>query len=92
MKRGAQAAAGNAVAAVLMATTVLVSSTIIAVPAQAQEVRSYNIAAGELADVLNQFSRQAGVELAYRAELTAGISSSGLNGKFGTAEARPVLP
>lgn len=69
-----------------MATTALMSSAMIAAPAQAQEARRYNIPAGELADVLNQFSRQAGVELAYRAELTAGIASPGLNGNFGAAE------
>ncbi|WP_157190358.1 TonB-dependent siderophore receptor [Novosphingobium sp. Rr 2-17] len=36
--------------------------------------------------MLNAYARQAGVELAYRAELTAGISSPGLKGNYGPAE------
>jgi len=72
--------------AVLMATSVLTASTI-AVPAAAQETKAYDIAAGPLADVLNRFARQAGVELAYPAGLTADLSSSGLHGSFGNAEA-----
>lgn len=79
-------AAGKTMAAMLLVSTTLGASAIVASPAMAQAARSYDIPAGELADVLNQFSRQAGVELAYRAELTAGISSPGLKGSYGPAE------
>ena len=86
VKPGVRAAVGKTIAALLMATTALGASAIVASPALAQDARSYDIPAGALADVLNQYARQAGVELAYRAELTAGMSSSGLRGSYGPAE------
>ncbi|KFD27441.1 hypothetical protein IH86_15105 [Sphingobium yanoikuyae] len=73
-------------ASLLLATTALGAGAIVATPALAQDVRSYDIPAGPLADVLNQYARQAGVELAYHAELTGSASSLGLKGSFGLAE------
>ncbi|AUW57582.1 TonB-dependent siderophore receptor [Sphingobium sp. SCG-1] len=70
----------------LLLATALGASAIVATPALAQGTRSYDIPAGPLADVLNAFARQAAVEMAYRAELTAGLSSVGLNGSYGPAE------
>ncbi|WP_336622871.1 TonB-dependent siderophore receptor [Sphingobium cyanobacteriorum] len=55
-------------------------------PSHAQEARVYDIQAGALPDVLNTYARQAGVELAYPADLTSGGSSGGLQGRFGVAE------
>ncbi|WP_201282498.1 TonB-dependent siderophore receptor [Novosphingobium sp. TCA1] len=85
--RGGARASGRLMAAVLLAGTTMGLSAGLAAPALAQEARSYDIPAGALADVLNTYARQAGVELAYRAELTAGISSPGLKGSFSPAEA-----
>lgn len=73
-------------ASLLLATTALGASAVAATPALAQEAHRYDIPAGALTDVLNAYARQAGVELAYRAELTAGISSPGLKGNYGPAE------
>lgn len=73
-------------ASLLLATTGLGACAIVATPALAQEARSYDIPAGPLPDVLNAYARQAGVELAYRAELTASASSGGLKGNYGVAE------
>lgn len=67
--------------------TVALGGAIGAAPAAAQEARGYDIAGGPLADVLNQFARQAGVELAYRAELTGGAASAGLKGSYSPVEA-----
>lgn len=86
MTRGVGAAAGKALATVLLATTALGGLALVATPALAQSARSYDIAAGALVDVLNQYARQAGVELAYRAELTASLSSPGLKGSYGPAD------
>jgi len=79
--------AANLMASLLLATTALGAGAIRSTPAFAQEARSYDIPAGPLPDVLNAYARQAGVELAYRAELTARGSSPGLKGSYGVAEA-----
>lgn len=79
--------AGNFLVSLLMATTAIGAAAAFSSPALAQEVRSYDIPAGALPDVLNAYARQAGVELAYRAELTASASSAGLKGSYGVAEA-----
>ncbi len=76
----------RALAAFLAATAVAGVGVLPAAPAFAQQVRSYSIPAAPLADVLNRYAREAGLELAYPAELTAALSSSGLNGSYGAAE------
>lgn len=86
-KHRAGPSACKAMAALLLATTALGVSTLFAAPAHAQAGRSYDIPAGELADVLNQYARESGVALAYRAELAAGIASSGLKGRHSPASA-----
>ncbi len=86
VKRGARTAAVRTMAAMLLATTAFGASMAVATHAHAQAAASYEIPAGALADVLNQYARQAGVELAYRAELTANITSPGLKGSYGPVE------
>lgn len=76
----------HVMASLLLATTALGAGVIVATPAMAQDTRTYDIQAGPLADVLNQYARQAGVELAYHAELTGSASSPGLKGSYGFAE------
>lgn len=49
--------------------------------------QSYNIAAGPLSDVLNQFARQAGITLASTPQQTSGIQSPGLHGEYSTDQA-----
>src|SRR3546814_11801638 len=44
--------------------------------------QSYNIAAGPLSDVLNQFARQAGITLASTPQQTSGVQSPGLHGEY----------
>jgi iron complex outermembrane receptor protein len=77
----------GAVASMLLATTALGAGAI-AVPSTAHaQARSYNIPAGPLAVALNRFGEAADVELVYDSALTNGVSSAGLKGSFGTAEA-----
>ncbi|WHS60563.1 TonB-dependent siderophore receptor [Pseudomonas sp. G2-4] len=49
--------------------------------------QSYNIAAGPLSDVLNQFARQAGITLASTPEQTGGVQSPGLKGEYSPDQA-----
>ncbi len=76
----------HVMASLLLATTALGAGAIVATPAMAQDTRTYDIPAGPLADVLNQYARQAGVELAYHADLTGNASSPGLKGSYSLAE------
>ena len=79
---------GAALTAALMGGTVL---TLAAVPvvaaAQTQAATNYAIPGGALATVLNRFADQSGTEIVYDARLTEGLSSQGLSGRYGTAEA-----
>jgi outer membrane receptor for ferric coprogen and ferric-rhodotorulic acid len=74
------------IALALLATTSLSIGVLSAVPVYAQQALSYDIAAGPLPTVLNQFARQAHVELIYDAPLTQSVTSPGLKGSFGAAE------
>ena len=49
-------------------------------PAEAGQVRSYDIPAGSLNAVLNRFAEEAGVLLSAPGNLTAGKTSAGLRG------------
>ncbi|MGN8278065.1 TonB-dependent siderophore receptor [Pseudomonas sp. SMN5] len=49
--------------------------------------QSYNIAAGPLSEVLNQFARQAGITLASTPEQTRGVQSPGLKGDYSPDQA-----
>ncbi|WP_334598611.1 TonB-dependent siderophore receptor [Pseudomonas alvandae] len=53
--------------------------------------QSYNIAAGPLSEVLNQFARQAGITLASTPEQTAGRQSPGLKGEYSADQALDQL-
>ncbi len=46
--------------------------------------RSYNIAAGSLADTLNSFARQVGVTLSFTPQQVQGLASTGLTGRYTT--------
>lgn len=52
-------------------------------PAEAGQVRSYDIPAGSLNAVLNRFAEEAGVLLSAPGNLTAGKTSAGLRGDYG---------
>lgn len=51
-------------------------------PGSTASVKRYSIAAGPLADALNQFARTAGITLATTPQQTAGKSSPGLQGEY----------
>ncbi|WP_454280077.1 TonB-dependent siderophore receptor [Sphingomonas sp. Marseille-Q8236] len=70
----------------LLLATTGAAAMVMASAAAAQTTRRYDIPAGNLADVLNRYAQQAGVELAYPAELTTGRTSPGLKGSFALAE------
>ncbi len=53
----------------------------------AQVSHRYAIPAGQLADVLNQFARQAGITLSSTPQLTDGLQSNGLQGQYATDQA-----
>ena len=59
------------------------------VAAAGSEVSShrYNIAAGSLSDVLNQFARQAGITLSTTPSQTGGLQSPGVQGEFSADQA-----
>lgn len=79
---------GRVVASAFLATTALTASLFVApAAAHAQAVRSYDIPAGPLAAALNRFVEASGVALVYDSALTNGLSSRGLKGSFGAAEA-----
>lgn len=73
-------------AALLLGSTALAATVLSSAPAYAQQAKSYNIPAGALTDVLNHYAREAGVQLSYRANLSASLSSNGLKGQFAAAE------
>ncbi|WP_322887757.1 STN domain-containing protein, partial [Acinetobacter baumannii] len=50
--------------------------------AQTAGVKSYNIPAGRLANVLNQFAEQSGTSIAMDAQQLQGLHSLGLKGNF----------
>ena len=50
--------------------------------AQDQQAVSFNLPAGELSDVLNQFSRQAKLTISYEEQDLKGISVAAFNGNF----------
>lgn len=59
--------------------------------ASASNARSYQIAAGPLAQALNSFSRTAGIELTVDDALVQGKQSTGLNGSFSVSEGFSAL-
>jgi hemoglobin/transferrin/lactoferrin receptor protein len=81
----------NLVLALLATTTLSIGAIGGAVPAYAQETASYDIPAGPLSTALNQFARQAKVELIYDAPLTQNATSPGLKGSYDTADALSLL-
>ncbi|MDX3911279.1 MAG: TonB-dependent receptor [Sphingobium sp.] len=81
----------NLVCAWLATTTLSIAAFGGAMPASAQEAASYDIPAGPLSTALNQFARQAKVELIYDAPLTQYATSPGLKGSYDTADALSLL-
>ncbi|MFL6612055.1 MAG: TonB-dependent siderophore receptor, partial [Pseudomonas sp.] len=85
----------QAVRAALLSTALGVSAVpTLAIAAQdgvTASRQSYNIAAGPLSEVLNQFARQAGVTLASTPEQTAGRQSPGLKGEYSADQALDQL-
>lgn len=51
-----------------------------------QQAQSYNIAAGELAQVLSRFAQHSGVALMFNPQTVAGVQSQGLQGSYGVDE------
>ncbi|MDD0977352.1 TonB-dependent siderophore receptor [Pseudomonas fontis] len=79
----------NAVrAAVLGGALALGCAPMIALAAPAGSAsQHYNIPAGSLNDVLNQFARQAGITLSTTPQMTQGVQSPGLQGSYSTDQA-----
>lgn len=73
-----------------LAPLVLASSVARAEQSAAVE-QNFDIAAGPLSAVLNQFSSQAGIFLAGSNELASGKRSPGLNGRYSVAQALALL-
>lgn len=57
----------------------------------ASESRSFNIAAGSLGPALEQFSRMAGVNISYDAQLVSGKKTQGLNGSHSVSAGLSTL-
>ncbi|HMN43773.1 MAG TPA: TonB-dependent siderophore receptor [Povalibacter sp.] len=75
-----------AVVAVLCGSVTAFSTVIAQTPAVSSEVRSYDIPAGSLTQVLNQFAQRAGVALSFDPQLTSGKQSGGLSGSYAVAQ------
>lgn len=71
----------------------MVVASVCALPtaAHAQAVRDHDIPAGPLANGLNRLANTAGIRLFYDSALTNGLSTPGLRGRFGGAEALSKL-
>jgi outer-membrane receptor for ferric coprogen and ferric-rhodotorulic acid len=81
-----------ALASALLTTTALGGAGCIApAAAQAQALRNYDVPAGPMAVALNRFAEQAGIKLFYDSALTSGVSTTGLQGRYGVAEALPRI-
>ncbi|NYT35898.1 TonB-dependent siderophore receptor [Allopusillimonas soli] len=67
-------------------TTLIACAAVLASPVHAQQAsqaqQTYDIEAGPLASVLNQFAQAAGADLSAAAELTHGKQSPGLHGQY----------
>ncbi|MGE8458469.1 MAG: secretin and TonB N-terminal domain-containing protein, partial [Pseudomonas alloputida] len=79
----------HAIRAVLFGTALgLATAPQLSVAADTAEVsHDYAIPAGQLTDVLNKIARQAGITLSSTPQLTDGLHSNGLQGKFTTDQA-----
>ncbi|MFV0623601.1 TonB-dependent siderophore receptor [Sphingomonas sp. ac-8] len=60
---------------------------LIAAPAAAQASQSYDIPAGALSSVLDQYIQTSGITVVYDTALMTGVSSPGLKGSYGPGEA-----
>ena len=74
-------------AALLLATTALVAVAPAAAQAQAAARVEFNIPAGDTAQALNAFSRQAGVQILFPYDVAAKHRTAGLQGSFGREDA-----
>lgn len=74
-------------ACLLLATTALATVVPAAAHAQAAARVAFNIPAGDTAQALTAFSRQAGVQILFPYDLAANHRSSGLQGTFGREDA-----
>ena len=74
-------------ACMLLATTALVSAVPVMAQAQAAARVAFDIPAGDTAQALNAFSRQAGVQLMFPYDVAARHRTVGLKGAFGREEA-----
>lgn len=81
----------NAFAAALLASTGVGAMVLPVSSASAQTARSFDIAAGSLANALNDLAEQSGVQLIYAGALVEGRSSPGLKGSVSTAQALSQL-
>lgn len=75
----------------LLAAMLLVMIVLIVMPAGAQERRVFNIPAQPLSDALTTFGRQSGLQITYRPELTAGLSSRAVSGSYTPEQALQTL-
>lgn len=76
----------------LVHALLLATSLGLATPAlQAGEARTYHIGAGSLEDALNQFGRESGALISFASQLTQGLASQGLEGKYEVAQGLEAL-
>ena len=79
----------QAIRAALFGTALgLASASQLSVAAETAQVsHDYAIPSGQLAEVLNQFARQAGITLSSTPQLTDGLQSNGLQGQYANDQA-----
>lgn len=86
-KFGARFGAPRMATCLLLATTALVAIVPAAAQAQAAAQVAFNVPAGDTAQALTAFSRQAGVQILFPYDVAAKHRSAGLQGAFGREEA-----
>ena len=65
----------------------LLSGLIASGPLYAEDTRNIDVPAGPLADALQSYARQSGVEILYRVDQLRGLTTQGVNGPMPPAEA-----
>ena len=69
----------------------ILALTITATSMAAAQAQTFDISSGEAAESLNEFARQAGVSVVYRADKVAGYETNAVDGSYAPAEALTLM-
>lgn len=69
----------------------ILALTLTTTPMVAAQAQAFDISSGEAAETLNEFARQAGVSVVYRADKIAGYETNAVDGSYAPAEALTLM-